>query len=66
MRGKQKQAVGKLSRNQRRSRVHSGVGYTGTGRGLGFCKRIVERQGGTITATDNPAVRWAATSMNSP
>lgn len=33
-------------------RAHTG--YTGSGLGLGLCRRIIQRHGGTIAAADNP------------
>ncbi|GIE80781.1 hypothetical protein Aph02nite_67310 [Actinoplanes philippinensis] len=36
-------------------RAHRTSDYAGTGLGLAICKRITQRHGGTITATDNPS-----------
>ncbi|WP_277498357.1 MULTISPECIES: ATP-binding protein [unclassified Nocardioides] len=38
-------------------RAHAGSVYSGTGLGLAICRRIVDRHGGTITVSDNPAGR---------
>ncbi|MCY1136776.1 diguanylate cyclase [Actinoplanes sp. Pm04-4] len=35
-------------------RAHRAAGYSGTGLGLGICKRIVERHGGHISASASP------------
>ncbi|GIJ54678.1 hypothetical protein Vau01_021940 [Virgisporangium aurantiacum] len=47
-------------------RAHRSAGYAGTGLGLGICKRIVERHGGTIVATDNPAGRGSRFTFTLP
>ncbi|MEV0128645.1 ATP-binding protein [Dactylosporangium sp. NPDC050688] len=35
-------------------RAHRTADYAGTGLGLAICQRVVERHGGTISASDNP------------
>jgi diguanylate cyclase (GGDEF)-like protein len=47
-------------------RAHRTAGYSGTGLGLGICKRIVERHGGTITATANPDGRGSRFTFTLP
>ena len=47
-------------------RAHRGGAYAGTGLGLGICKRIVERHGGTITATGNPDGRGSTFTFTLP
>ncbi|GAA4949346.1 ATP-binding protein [Actinoplanes utahensis] len=47
-------------------RAHRGTGYTGTGLGLGICKRIVERHGGSIRASANPAGRGTRITVTLP
>lgn len=47
-------------------RAHRTAGYSGTGLGLGICKRIVERHGGTIRAADNPAGSGARLVLSLP
>jgi signal transduction histidine kinase/GGDEF domain-containing protein len=47
-------------------RAHRSAGYAGTGLGLGICKRIVERHGGTIVATDNPGGRGSRFTFTLP
>ncbi len=47
-------------------RAHRSAGYAGTGLGLGICKRIVERHGGTIAATDNPSGRGSRFTFTLP
>ncbi|HEX5740165.1 MAG TPA: ATP-binding protein [Pilimelia sp.] len=48
------------------ARAHRSAGYTGTGLGLGICKRIVERHGGTISASDNPGGRGSRFTFTLP
>ncbi|AGZ40081.1 ATP-binding protein [Actinoplanes friuliensis] len=47
-------------------RAHRTAGYAGTGLGLTICKRIVERHGGTIAATDNPSGRGSRMTFTLP
>ncbi|MCM4078252.1 diguanylate cyclase domain-containing protein [Paractinoplanes hotanensis] len=47
-------------------RAHRTAGYSGTGLGLGIGKRIVERHGGTITATPNPTGRGSRFTFTLP
>ncbi|MGA5299948.1 ATP-binding protein [Nucisporomicrobium flavum] len=47
-------------------RAHPAAGYTGTGLGLGICRRIVERHGGTIAAEPNPGGRGTCITFTLP
>ncbi|WP_229074442.1 diguanylate cyclase domain-containing protein [Actinoplanes sp. DH11] len=47
-------------------RAHRSEGYAGTGLGLGICKRVVQRHGGTIHAAPNPAGRGTRITVTLP
>lgn len=47
-------------------RAHRAAAYAGTGLGLGICRRIVERHGGTITAAENPTGRGSRFAFTLP
>jgi diguanylate cyclase (GGDEF)-like protein len=47
-------------------RAHRAAGYTGSGLGLGICRRIVERHGGTIAASAGPDGRGSRFTFTLP
>ncbi|MEV4706383.1 ATP-binding protein [Actinoplanes sp. NPDC049316] len=47
-------------------RAHRTAGYAGTGLGLGICRRIVERHGGTIAAEPDPGGRGTRITFTLP